>query len=97
MTGREQTGFSIGLRAHRLRLERTRSDDQALAARVDLAEINGSETFVHVSRGPLSLVLEVPGVVPLELGTECTVYVNPSDLYGFGRDGRLLFAPAGDV
>jgi glycerol transport system ATP-binding protein len=97
LTGSEQTDFSIGLRAHRLRLERTRSDDQALTARVDLAEINGSETFVHVSRGPLSLVLEVPGVVPLELGTECTVYVNPSDVYGFGRDGRLLFAPAGDT
>ena len=97
LTACEQTDFSIGLRAHRLRLERTRSDDQALTARVDLAEINGSETFVHVSRGPLSLVLEVPGVVPLELGTECTVYLNPRDLYGFGRDGRLLFAPAGDA
>lgn len=87
-------GLSLGVRAHRLRLARTSPDDQAVATQVDLAEITGSETFLHVSRGALSLVLQVPGVHPLPLGSECTVYLAPADLYGFGRDGRLLFAPA---
>ena len=37
-------------------------------AQVDLAEITGSETFLHVSRGELSLVLQVPGVQALPAG-----------------------------
>jgi glycerol transport system ATP-binding protein len=93
----ERGGFYLGVRAHRLRLQRQGPADVALRARVDLAEIDGSETFVHVRRGPLTLVLQVPGVSPLELGSECTVYLDPAQVFGFARDGALLFAPAGEV
>jgi glycerol transport system ATP-binding protein len=93
----ERGGFYLGVRAHHLRLQRQRPADVALRARVDLAEIDGSETFVHVRRGPLTLVLQVPGVSPLELGSDCTVYLDPAQLFGFARDGALLFAPAGEV
>jgi glycerol transport system ATP-binding protein len=93
----ERGGFYLGVRAHRLRLQRQRPEDVALRARVDLAEIDGSETFVHVRRGPLTLVLQVPGVSPVELGSDCTVYLDPGQLFGFGRDGALLFAPPGEV
>jgi glycerol transport system ATP-binding protein len=90
-------GFYLGVRAHRLRLQRQRPADVALRARVELAEIDGSETFVHVRRGPLALVLQVPGVSPLELGSDCTVYLDPAQVFGFARGGALLFAPAGEV
>jgi glycerol transport system ATP-binding protein len=99
MNGAAPGGLALGIRAHQLRLQRQHRDDQELAARVDLAEISGSDTFVHVSRGQLSLVLQVPGVHPLELGSTCTVYINPRDLFGFAGNGHLLFAPdvaAGD-
>jgi glycerol transport system ATP-binding protein len=92
-----RAGFFLGVRAHHLRLERQRAGDVALGARVDLAEMDGSETIVHVSRGPLSLVLQVPGVSPLELSSACTVHVDPGDLFAFARDGALLFAPPGEV
>jgi glycerol transport system ATP-binding protein len=88
-----RAGFFLGVRAHHLRLERQRAGDVALGAQVALAEMDGSETIVHVSRGPLSLVLQVPGVSPLELGSACTVYLDPGDLFVFARDGALLFAP----
>ena len=95
LNGGAPDGLTLAIRPHQLRLERKQTSDEAIAARIDLAEITGSETFVHVSRGNLSLVLQLPGVFALDLGKECTVYLDPNQLYGFGRGGHLLFAPGG--
>ena len=82
----------LGIRAHQFRLE-PRSGDGELAGRVDLAEISGSETYVHLSRGSMSFVAQLTGVHDFALGDRCTLYVDPADLYFFDPDGRLLFAP----
>jgi glycerol transport system ATP-binding protein len=85
--------LTVAIRPYRLKLGRPDSDGPGLDAQVDLAEISGSETFLHVSRGDLALVLQLPGVQALSLGTACRVLVDPEQLYGFFPDGRLLFAP----
>lgn len=82
----------VGLRAHSLRLT-PQPGDIALEAEVELAEISGSETYVHVQRGRISLVAQLAGVHEIELGTHCTLYCRPDDLFLFARDGMLLFAP----
>lgn len=82
-----------GLRAHSLRLEQRHIEDFAIEAEVELAEISGSETFVHVHCGPIALVAQLPGVHNLELGTSCCMYCRPEDLFLFAADGALLFAP----
>jgi glycerol transport system ATP-binding protein len=83
----------LGLRAHSLRLAPFYVDDFAIEAEVDLAEISGSETYVHLHRGSIALVAQLPGVHTLELGTHCNVYCRPDDLLVFGVGGALLFAP----
>jgi glycerol transport system ATP-binding protein len=60
---------------------------------VELAEISGSETFLHLARDDVRLVAQVPGVHNLPLNEPCTLYIRPTSLYGFDRSGRLLFAP----
>ena len=65
----------------------------ALRGRVELAEISGSETFIHLARDDVRLVAQIPGVHNLPLNEPCTLYVRPASLYGFDRGGRLLFAP----
>jgi glycerol transport system ATP-binding protein len=82
----------LGIRAHQFRLE-PRSGHGAVAGRVDLAEISGSETYVHLSRGGTSFVAQLIGVHDFALGDHCTLYVDPADLYFFEPGGRLLFAP----
>ena len=82
----------LGVRAHQLRLEPHR-DHGAIEGRVDLAEISGSETYVHLSRSGMSFVAQLTGVHDFALGDRCTLYVDPQDLYFFAPDGRLLFAP----
>jgi glycerol transport system ATP-binding protein len=84
----------LGLRAHSLRLA-PEPGDVPIAAVIDLAEISGSETYVHVHRGALSIVAQLPGVHAQELGARCMLYCRPDALLLFARDGRLLHAPAG--
>ena len=84
----------LGLRAHSLRLA-PNPGDVPIHAVVDLAEISGSETYIHVHRGPLSIVAQLPGVHVQELGAPCVLYCQPDALLLFATDGRLLHAPAG--
>lgn len=82
----------LGLRAHSLHAL-ARAGDFALEGTVDLAEISGSETFVHMKRGALSLVAQLPGVHEMEFGTTSTMHFQPGDLFIFSADGALIYAP----
>jgi glycerol transport system ATP-binding protein len=86
------TEVLLGIRAHEFSLAGD-SGEIALRGRVELAEISGSETFLHLARDDVRLVAQVPGVHNLPLNEPCTLYIRPTSLYGFDRSGRLLFAP----
>jgi glycerol transport system ATP-binding protein len=86
------TEVLLGIRAHELSLAGG-SGQIALRGRVELAEISGSETFLHLARDDVRLVAQLPGVHNLPLNEPCTLYIRPTSLYGFDRSGRLLFAP----
>jgi glycerol transport system ATP-binding protein len=83
----------LGLRAHRLYLAPHSSADRAIGVIVDLAEIGGSETFIHAHSGALRLVAQLNGVHDLVLGATCAMYCRPDALFVFSPDGGLLFAP----
>jgi len=87
-----QRHVQLGLRAHSLHAN-PRENGYALTCSVDLAEISGSETFVHLKRGALSLVAQLPGVHDLSLGSESTMHFQPSDMFIFSADGALMYAP----
>ena len=69
------------------------SGDPALDGIIDLAEISGSETFVHLKRGSLPLVAQLPGVHDMNIGSESTMHFQPGDLFIFSADGALIYAP----
>lgn len=82
----------LGLRAHSLHAA-ARAGDFALDGTIDLAEISGSETFVHMKRGSLSMVAQLPGVHDMAFGASSTMYFQPGDLFIFSADGALIYAP----
>ncbi len=85
--------LTIGVRASALRVA-ARPGDVALAGTVELAEISGSDTFVHVATPVGELVAQLTGVHFFELGAPVTLYLAPAQAYVFDADGALLVAPA---
>ena len=86
--------LTVGVRAGTLRV-RERAGDIALAGQVELAEISGSDTFVHVATPIGELVAQLTGVHQFDLGAQLTLYLDPAQAYVFGADGNLLVAPKG--
>ncbi len=84
---------TVGLRASALRVV-GRPGDIALPGTVELAEIAGSDTFVHVATAAGELVAQLTGVHYFDLGAALTLYLDPTQIYLFGADGLLLQAPS---
>ncbi|MGY8524072.1 ABC transporter ATP-binding protein [Paracidovorax citrulli] len=93
---------TLGVRAGALRIEGAQAAlqgdtgvrSEALRGRVALAELSGSDTYVHVDSEVGGLVVQIPGVLELALGDTVTVHIDPTRLYLFDREGRRVVAPA---
>jgi glycerol transport system ATP-binding protein len=83
----------IGIRANRLSVLRRSEADVAIEARVELAEIGGSETFVHLVHRGVQLVAQQDGVHPYRIGDTIPVYIDPTRVFVFAPDGSLIAAP----
>ena len=84
--------LTVGVRASALRVHE-RPGDVAVRGEVELAEISGSDTFVHAATPLGEVVAQVTGVHYFELGATVTLYFSPAQVYVFGGDGGLLLAP----
>ena len=67
-------------------------DSIAIPAVVSVAEITGSESFIHLDAGEHRFVAQVPGVRRLEPGSAVTIYPDPKHLFVFDEAGRLRAA-----
>jgi glycerol transport system ATP-binding protein len=84
--------LTIGVRAGALRVWQ-REGDVALPGQVELAEISGSDTYVHAQTAAGRLVAQLTGVHRFALGAEVTLYLHPAQVYVFDAAGDLLVAP----
>ena len=84
--------FTVGLRASALRVQ-AQDGDVDLPGKVELAEISGSDTFVHVATLVGEVVAQLTGVHYFELGAQVTLYLSPAQVYIFDEQGMLLLAP----
>jgi glycerol transport system ATP-binding protein len=93
LQGHFDNGLTVGMRASALRVAQ-RPGDVALPGTVELAEISGSDTFVHVDTEAGELVAQLTGVHYFDLGAPITLYLDPAQAYVFDPKGQLLVAPA---
>ncbi|MCB1978899.1 MAG: ABC transporter ATP-binding protein [Burkholderiaceae bacterium] len=84
--------FVVGIRASSLRLK-PQPGDLVVHGTVELAEISGSDTYVHAASPMGSLVAQVTGVHYFDLGAPVALHVHPGQVYVFGDDEALLLAP----
>ncbi|WP_067066277.1 ABC transporter ATP-binding protein [Roseateles chitosanitabidus] len=87
-----QGGVTVGVRAGALRVS-AQPGDIAIQGEVELAEISGSDTFVHARTELGSLVAQLTGVHNFELGVPLTLYLNAAHVHVFDAAGLLTRAP----
>ena len=85
--------YRFGVRANHLFVARSAAGQVEFGATVDLAEISGSETFIHAAHSETSWVVQEEGVHSLALGEAIRVYLDPRHVFVFAEDGRLVAAP----
>ena len=88
----ERPEVTVGLRAGDLRVA-GQPGDVHFDARVEIAEISGSDSYVHVDSRLGSLVVQLVGVHRFELGQPLRLHVDPGAIYVFDHAGALLLAP----
>jgi glycerol transport system ATP-binding protein len=93
LSGLEPGNYHFGVRSHHLFMERQHERDLELTCKVELAEINGSETFIHVDYHGRPLVIQEQGIRQHKIGSVIPIYVRPRKFYIFGEDGELVRAP----
>lgn len=65
----------------------------AIPGTVALAELSGSDTYVHADTPVGTLVAQVPGVLDLGLGAAISLFVPAGQLYLFDEAGARIRAP----
>jgi glycerol transport system ATP-binding protein len=84
--------LTVGIRASALRTH-SQEGDVALVGLVELAEISGTDTFVHFETPLGELVAQLTGVHHFDLGQSVTFFFNPAQVFVFDAQGMLLLAP----
>ena len=84
--------LTVGMRASALRVT-AEDGDVSLPGKVELAEISGSDTFVHVNTPVGEVVAQLTGVHFFHLGSAITLYFNAAQVYVFDSDGMLQVSP----
>ena len=89
--------ITLGIQPGKISLESKGSNSVSFSCQVQLAEVTGSSTFVHVNlESGDQVVIEVEGTKTFTLDKKLTAYFDPADLYGFdSTSGKAIFAPIG--
>lgn len=85
--------YRFGVRSHHLFLRPSGDHDIEIQATVTLSEINGSETFLHVTYDDTPLVVQENGVHKFKIGSAIKIYVNPDRFFIYDEAGALVDSP----
>lgn len=98
--------YRLGVRANHAALQPSGPGDLELAVRVDLAELSGSETYLHTTlegstpSGPnpaaparAHLVAQLPGIHSVAPGEHANLFIDPRRMFVFDAEGQLVAAP----
>ena len=86
--------FDLGVRPNHLFLKDPGNGAIRLDATVNVTEISGSESFVHVDYNGHRFVALTHGVHDVAPGSAIALYIDPTRLFVFDAAGRLAAAPA---
>ena len=85
--------YTAGFRPNHLEIISHSSEAMKFTAKLQVTELTGSETFVHLDHHGERWVGLIHGVHDLTLGADLDVWLDARHVYIFGEDGALV-APA---
>jgi len=85
--------YNFGIRAAHLSLTRANAKETGFDAVVELAEVSGSETFIHARHNGVLWVVQEEGVHGHSMGQTFPVFFDPAYLFAFDKQGWLAAAP----
>jgi glycerol transport system ATP-binding protein len=72
-------------------MQRTSAEDIAVHAQVELSEVVGSDTDLHLDHRGIPMAALVQGMDKFELGSAVTAYLRPNQFFIFeAASGRLV-------
>ncbi|MDB9991978.1 ABC transporter ATP-binding protein [Amylibacter sp.] len=80
--------YTFGIRASGITLAKS-----GFPFQIELAEISGSETFLHLGQGQVHVVGLLDAVKNFDIGETVSVIFDIEKLYAFGSDGILMSSP----
>ncbi|MDC1080190.1 ABC transporter ATP-binding protein [Candidatus Pelagibacter sp.] len=82
--------FNLGIRASDIELS-----DKGFEFEVELAEISGSETLLHLTRGSAKIITSIEEVMNFNIHDKVKIDFNINKLYAFEESGILASSPFG--
>lgn len=86
--------FIFGIRSNHLLLSPTGPRHAEIRTTVELPEITGSETFIHVHYGRSRLVVQANGIHSHRIGSTLPIYIDPGCFFIFDEAGKLIASPS---
>jgi glycerol transport system ATP-binding protein len=91
--GLAEGNYLAGFRPNHLEMAKKGPSALEFATKLQVTEITGSETFIHLDHQGDSWVGLIHGVKVLEIGAMMDVFLDPKHVYIFAEDGTSV-APA---
>ena len=82
--------FNLGIRASDIQL-----NEKGFEFEVELAEISGSETLLHLTRGATKIITSIEEVMNFNIHDKVKINFNVSKVYAFNESGILASSPFG--
>ena len=82
--------YNFGIRASEIKL-----DENGEEFEIELAEISGSETLLHLKRGNSKIIVLIEEVMNFKIHEKVKINFNANKLYAFGEDEKLVSSPYG--
>lgn len=90
----EPGDYWFGIRPSHIGLVPASDDDLEMSMEVELSDISGSETFMHVENSHFEMVLQLMGVHQYHTGAPIKVYLPINKLFVFDDNEQLVHTPS---
>lgn len=82
--------YLLGVHAHSLSTNKEKENSIPIKAKIELSEVVGSDTELHVTHENISLIVLMQVIIKYNIGEEIEIYLDPDDIYVYDKLSKQL-------